>query len=168
MRRQINLLNEQYEVTVLHQSGSHTMRVGDGPAQKIKLIGNGDQGKVIPQVGDRREAAEMVIQGETIFIRAFSRNFMLQIVDPIEQATGKAGTSRESARAPMPGVVVEVLVEDGDAVTQGQPLMTIESMKILTVIKAPRSGVVKKVHLKAGETFEKNTVLVSLTEEEEK
>jgi len=64
-------------------------------------------------------------------------------------------------------VVVDVKVAAGDRVIKGQPLMAIESMKILTVISAPRDGNVARVHFEQGQTFEKNAVLVTLSKEED-
>jgi biotin carboxyl carrier protein len=54
-------------------------------------------------------------------------------------------------------------VNEGDKVTKGQPMMTIESMKILTVITAPSDGEVSQIHFEPGDTFEKNATLITLT-----
>ncbi|MCP4574956.1 MAG: acetyl-CoA carboxylase biotin carboxyl carrier protein subunit, partial [Deltaproteobacteria bacterium] len=51
--------------------------------------------------------------------------------------------------------------------TKGTPMMTIESMKILTIIAAPRDGEISKIHFEPGETFDKNAVLITLTDKEE-
>ena len=111
----------------------------------------------------------MAVKGETAYIRAFDRTFTLRIVDPVEQAAQEAGgSSSNTARAPMPGMVVEVQVAAGDQVTKGQPIITIESMKILTLITAPRGGEVSQVHFEPGDTFDKNAAQVTLTEKEEK
>jgi biotin carboxyl carrier protein len=67
----------------------------------------------------------------------------------------------------MPGVVVETEVAAGDQVTKGQPMITIESMKMLMVINAPMSGEVLCVHFEPGQTFDKSAILVSLTQVEE-
>ncbi len=166
MRRQIDLQNTQFEVTTYHRSDTYEVQVEEGESQPASLNGNGSGDHVI-QLGDRREIISMAVQGETAYIKAFNRTFTLQIVDPIEQAQLKSGGRGKSARAPMPGVVVETLAAAGDRVTRGQPLMTIESMKILTVIKSPRDGEVEAIHLTAGQTFDKNAILVSLTEKEE-
>ncbi|NOX33804.1 MAG: acetyl-CoA carboxylase biotin carboxyl carrier protein subunit [Deltaproteobacteria bacterium] len=109
----------------------------------------------------------MAVKGETAYIRAFGRTFTLHIVNPVEQAAQETGTGSDTARAPMPGMVVEILVSEGETLTKGQPMITIESMKILTVIISPRDGEVSMVHLKSGDTFDKNASLVTLKKEEE-
>ncbi|NKY39754.1 acetyl-CoA carboxylase biotin carboxyl carrier protein subunit, partial [Cellulomonas septica] len=52
------------------------------------------------------------------------------------------GPSAPEVRAPMPGVVVAVDVATGDEVVAGQPLLTIEAMKMEHRLAAPRDGVV--------------------------
>ena len=166
MRREILIQNEHHEVTVLDRWGERWMSVGDGELQRIALVDH-KSGQVTIRLGDRSEQIEMVFKGETVFVKAFDRNFTLQIVDPVEQATQVSGGQSNSARAPMPGVVIDIQVEVGDTVNKGQALMTIESMKILTVIKAPRDGSVEQIHVRVGQTFDKNAELVSLIKIEE-
>jgi biotin carboxyl carrier protein len=64
--------------------------------------------------------------------------------------------------APIPGLVVKILVDVGDAVEDGQPLMLLEAMKMENEIRAPRSGVVKKIEAVAGERVEQNGLLIVL------
>jgi biotin carboxyl carrier protein len=66
-------------------------------------------------------------------------------------------------KAPMPGLVVAVPVEEGEAVARGQNLVILESMKMQNELRAPRDGVVLRVRAKAGERVEQNQVLVTLT-----
>lgn len=56
-----------------------------------------------------------------------------------------------SVGAPMPGVVVDVKVKVGDVVTEGEQIITMSAMKMETAIPAPRSGVVKRVTVNAGD-----------------
>ncbi len=67
-------------------------------------------------------------------------------------------------RAPMPGVVVEVLVTTGAAVAQGEALMVIESMKLETTLRAAGPGVVETVHFEAGQSFGRDATLITLSE----
>ena len=62
----------------------------------------------------------------------------------------------------MPGTVITVAVAPGDAVTTGQPLVVIESMKMQSEIVAWRDGVVERVHLRVGDTFDRGAGLVEL------
>ncbi len=54
-------------------------------------------------------------------------------------------------RAPMPGIIVRVLVAVGDAVVRGQDLCILEAMKMQQSIKTPRDGVVSDVSVVAGQ-----------------
>ena len=130
MRRRIDLLDEHYAVTVLGQPGEQYLQVADGETQPVVFnVGADCHGSI--QLGDQRADIQMATKGETAYIRAFERTFTLRIVDPVEQAAQEAGGSTNTARAPMPGTVVEVEVAVGEAVSKGQPMITIESMKIL-------------------------------------
>ena len=63
--------------------------------------------------------------------------------------------------SPMPGRVVEVFVSAGDSINEGDGLVVLEAMKMENVIKATKSGVLKDVYASAGDSVEKNSVLLS-------
>jgi biotin carboxyl carrier protein len=67
--------------------------------------------------------------------------------------------------APMPGVVTRVLVAPGDVVKQGQPLVTLEAMKMEHVVRAPRAGRVRAIAARAGEMVNGGVALVELEED---
>lgn len=64
--------------------------------------------------------------------------------------------------APIPGLVVKVLVEAGDEVKEGQPLIVLEAMKMENEIRAARDGMVKEVRTAPGQRIEQNGLLVVL------
>jgi biotin carboxyl carrier protein len=64
--------------------------------------------------------------------------------------------------SPLPGVIVEVSVKPGDQVAAGQPLVTIEAMKMKNVVRAVRAGRVTAVRVAVGETIQHRTPLVEL------
>ena len=64
--------------------------------------------------------------------------------------------------SPMHGVIVEIPVSEGDPVAEGQVVAVVEAMKMMNEIRAHKTGAVKKVHTKAGETVESNSPLVTL------
>ena len=78
------------------------------------------------------------------------------------RATGPAGGA---VRAPMPGLVVRVAVEEGDRVPAGAALVVIEAMKMENELRAPRAGTVAKVLVRPGTAVEKGATLVVLSTE---
>ena len=63
-------------------------------------------------------------------------------------------------KAPMPGLVVRVLVGEGATVARGDGLVVLEAMKMENEIRADADGVVKTIHVSAGQAVGKNTVLL--------
>jgi pyruvate carboxylase subunit B len=80
------------------------------------------------------------------------------------------GSSRPKATQPghvttsMPGVVVEVLVSEGDQVNAGDPLLVAEAMKMETEIQAPIAGTVKTIHVKKGDSVNPDEILIELAD----
>jgi len=64
--------------------------------------------------------------------------------------------------APMPGMIVRVAVQLGQAVTKGEPLLALEAMKMETVLGAPRDGKIKIIHAKLGGTVNTHDLLIEL------
>lgn len=77
-------------------------------------------------------------------------------------ATGVAISSGGVVKAPMPGMVVRVLIAEGDRVTAGQGLVVLEAMKMENELKAPAEGVVQAIRAVPGAAVEKGSVLVEL------
>lgn|SRR5690606_26830846 len=75
------------------------------------------------------------------------------------EATSKVGT--DSLKAPMPGMVLDILVQTGQAVQKGENLLILEAMKMENIIKSPTDGIIKSVEIKKGTKVEKNQVLLT-------
>jgi biotin carboxyl carrier protein len=73
-----------------------------------------------------------------------------------------SGAEDDDVRAPQPGTVVNIKVSEGQHVNRGDYLLTIESMKLENIIVAVNTGVVKKIHIKAGDKVKKNEPLMHL------
>jgi acetyl/propionyl-CoA carboxylase alpha subunit len=65
-------------------------------------------------------------------------------------------------KAPMPGLVVAVPVQDGQEVEKGDVLVILESMKMQNELKAPRAGMVARVRIKPGDSVELKETLLSV------
>lgn len=98
-----------------------------------------------------------------LFVHLAGRVWQLTAIDEFGDAYVGADDSSGAMLAPMPGVVVEVNVTVGQRVATGDTLMLIESMKLQSEIKAKIDGVVSRVTVSAGASFERNSVLVEIT-----
>lgn len=117
-------------------------------------------------VNGKSEPIAFVVDGETVHIHRAGRAHSLKFIDPmVAFANAGDAAGHNVARAPMPGVVVAVKVEDGQAVVAGTVLVIIESMKLETAIRASQDGVIERIHVKAGDSFDRDAVLVTLSQE---
>ena len=65
-------------------------------------------------------------------------------------------------KAPMPGMIVTILVTDGETVAKGQVLLILESMKMQNELKSPKDGIIHRIRVKVGETVEQKQPLLSV------
>jgi len=63
-------------------------------------------------------------------------------------------------KAPMPGLVLDILVEVGTTVAKGDGLLILEAMKMENIIKSPTDGVIKSIEVEKTNAVEKNQVLI--------
>ena len=64
-------------------------------------------------------------------------------------------------KAPMPGLVLDILVKVGDEVKKGDPLMILEAMKMENILKSASDGVIKKINVEKKQAVEKGQVLIN-------
>ena len=94
--------------------------------------------------------------------------FDIEIKDDLDQMLermgfGKAGIKQvKEITAPMPGLVLEIAVTDGQEVKEGDKLLILEAMKMENSIMIQTSAIIKKVSVSAGQAVEKGQVLVEL------
>lgn len=161
-----------FEIALAEHDG-HVVEVArHGDRATISIDGRDFRGSLRPlgdafelTLADRTARMWIVVDGDTVHVHAFGRAWSLQLVDPIERARG-VGPSDDVATAPMPGTVITVAVAPGDAVSAGQSLVVIESMKMENEIVATRDGTVERVFLAVGETFDRGAPLVALVPED--
>ena len=69
---------------------------------------------------------------------------------------------QNTVKAPMPGLVLQILVEPGQVVQKGDPLLLLEAMKMENVIKAAGHGQVKTVAVEKGAAVDKGQLLLEM------
>uniref|UniRef100_A0A667YA99 Methylcrotonoyl-CoA carboxylase subunit alpha, mitochondrial n=1 Tax=Myripristis murdjan TaxID=586833 RepID=A0A667YA99_9TELE len=109
---------------------------------------------------------KLVILDNTVHL--FSMEGSAEVSLPVPKyLAGVGGSSAQGgAVAPMTGTIEKVLVKAGDKVTVGDPLMVMIAMKMEHTIRAPKSGVIKKVFFSEGSQANRHAALVELEEEE--
>ncbi len=95
--------------------------------------------------------------------------YQVRVEDERERRLRTAAASGERAgaevvlKAPMPGLVIDVLVHDDQPVEKGQTLLILESMKMQNELRAPRAGLVTRLKVKPGESVQQKQVLLTIT-----
>jgi biotin carboxyl carrier protein len=69
----------------------------------------------------------------------------------------------KTLKAPMPGLVVEWFVQEGDTVMPGDKLLVLEAMKMENIIKSTGEGIVKKCCVEKGNAIEKGQLLIEFS-----
>jgi biotin carboxyl carrier protein len=94
--------------------------------------------------------------------------YQVQLADVYDQLVRRLGLSESHGhkvreiRAPMPGLVLDILVETGREVQKGDPLVVLEAMKMENIIKSSGEGVVKIIHVAKGTPVEKGLLLIEM------
>ena len=128
----------------------------------------GNDGDVTAVIEDMERTGAVVIHGRDVTVFSEGETTRLQLFDVLEDAEFHAGDfGDEIPLAPMPGVVVAVLVEPGAIVTKGEALMVIEAMKVEHTIRAAIDGTVETVYYQPGDTVADRAQLIAFTAHED-
>jgi len=105
--------------------------------------------------------------GKKVTLNINNQEVETKIADHIDQILEKLGMDVaqpnlvKEVKAPMPGSILNILVDEGQEVKEGDPLLVLEAMKMENVIKSPGDGIVEKVNVSEKENVEKNHILIS-------
>ena len=81
---------------------------------------------------------------------------------PAPAPASSAPAGADALAAPMPGTILKVLVNVGDSVSENQPLMILEAMKMENEIVASSAGTVSALHVSAGQTVNPGDGLITI------
>ena len=84
-------------------------------------------------------------------------------LDTLIEKMGFASNSNkniDTIEAPMPGLILDILVEEGQEVKEEDQLLILEAMKMENIITSPRNGVIKKIGVNTGDAVDKKQLLI--------
>ena len=142
------LNNEKFDIEIIKKKGNELLISRDGKKHVARLLA-------------------IDSENNTITIKIDGDRFEVKLTDEYDvllQSLGMDAASTKKVnelKAPMPGVVVDIIVGIGDVVVKDDPLVVLEAMKMENMLKSPSDGVISSINIKKGDTVEKNRVLVN-------
>lgn len=113
------------------------------------------------------EIMEEALENRKLKVKINHREFVISKDGPLDQLISELGLDKVKVRklqqlkSPMPGRIVSVAVNVGDEVQVGDPLLTLEAMKMENVLKSEGVGIVKSIEVASQEVVDKGAVLIS-------
>lgn len=148
-QRQVSVNGKIYEVDFEAVSGQ--------PVFSLLVDGGSYQAHIIP--GEDQASLQVLLRG-TLYnaVVEDEREKRLKAA-----AGGSVVASGDFVlKAPMPGLVIQVPVSEGDEVSEGDVLIILESMKMQNELKAPKDGRVSRVQVKEGDSVEQRQAMLYL------
>ena len=112
------------------------------------------------------DVVKLNAEEKSIVLKVNSVRFTLQLKDKYDELLHSLGLDNLAAKkvndikAPMPGMVLRILVNEGDTVKKGDALLVLEAMKMENILKSPTDGIIKKIAATKGVAVEKNQLLI--------
>ncbi|MBY6004354.1 acetyl/propionyl/methylcrotonyl-CoA carboxylase subunit alpha [Salipiger bermudensis] len=162
----ISLQGESYDVTIAADKAGSSVTFADGAV--IRVDGDWTPGQAL---------AHMVVDGDPLVLKVgkISGGFRIRSRGADLKVHVRTPRQAELARmmpeklppdtskmllCPMPGLIVSMNVAEGDEVQEGQALCTVEAMKMENILRAERSGVVKKINAGPGDSLAVDDVIM--------
>ena len=130
--------------------------VRSGAAEFSVLLDGRSYKALVVKEDKEQGTVRLRIGGKTYTVRLEDEQSRLMKTLGLEKAAVKV----REIKAPMPGLVVDVLVKPGDHVDKDTPLLVLEAMKMENVIRAPGQATVAHVPAEKGKAVEKGQLLV--------
>lgn len=151
----------EYEVHITPQQNGHFMiHLTDAPYSV--LLHNHDEKHLVLSIDGHRQQVTLLHDNESfVWVHTPTATVCLEWLSPLPVPQQSASV-QGSLRAPMPGQVIQVAVEEGQVVQAGDLLMILEAMKMEHRIEAPTAGTVDVLFFAEGDAVHADAILVSL------
>nr|WP_293168155.1 biotin/lipoyl-containing protein [Allomuricauda sp.] len=161
---------------ILYMNDTYTVKVGDDfdfklskdTISSLDLIKTGDDAFHLLKDGGSYhiKILDSNFNNGTYTISVNGREYQTLIQTPLDELIQKMGFATngskniDSISAPMPGLILDILVEEGQEVEEEGQLLILEAMKMENIITSPRNGVIKKIGVSKGDAVDKKQLLI--------
>jgi biotin carboxyl carrier protein len=156
-----NAFSLSNEGGVVHIDGAAVdLDISEQPNGLISVLCNGKSYTAIIEHVDRK--------AKEVSVRINGQLYKTAIKEPIDLLLSnmgldmKAMKKAEPVKAPMPGMVIKILVTPGQQINKGDGLVILEAMKMENILKATSPAVVKAIKVNERTAVEKGTILIEL------
>lgn len=160
-------VNEKNSFTTINENGqwliNNTPALWDARIQPNGLISilynNKSYTAMVENIDKKKKELTLKVNGQS---------YKISVKEPIDQLLTSMGIDltatqkAEPVKAPMPGMILKVLVEPGQQINKGDGLLILEAMKMENVLKATATAVVKSIKVDERTAVEKGAVLIEL------
>jgi pyruvate carboxylase subunit B len=162
---QVTLGERQVRVAIRRAGDVVFVKVDDHLEQPVQLAHvHGASWSLV--LGERRIELLAALDDDAVRLAIGGLEYQADVLDEAHArlasvAGGRsAGHARRELKAPMPGLLVNVLCQVGDAIEAGQPLAVLQAMKMENELSLPRGGTVTSLAAEPGQTVEQGQLLV--------
>ncbi len=105
---------------------------------------------------------------KTLTLSVNGNSYQLKIEDAYDQMVNKMGLLANTAqklnsiKAPMPGLILDIMVKPGDEIIEGTPLVVLSAMKMENMILSEGAGVVKSVEVEKDDAVDKGQLIIEM------
>ncbi|MDR2338155.1 MAG: biotin/lipoyl-binding protein [Deltaproteobacteria bacterium] len=143
-------VNQEYQVEFSQTDDGFTMMTVNGTSYPVEILAN------------RQNEYELLVNG-------VGYSFSIETPFSMQRKKMLLAQAKESPvmqlKAPIPGTVVEVLVQAGDVVKSGDTLLVLEAMKMQNAILANIKGRIRKIYVKQGDSVSQRDLLIEIERE---
>jgi len=114
------------------------------------------------------QVVDMNVLTKTATVAVNGNRYDLKIDDAYDTMVEKMGLLASSIQkvgsitAPMPGLIIDIMVKPGDKIEEGTPLLVLSAMKMENVILAEGEGVIKSIEVKKDDAVDKGQLIIEM------
>ncbi len=142
------------KMNVVIDNQTYTVEIEDIHARPVIARVEGERFAVWPEEAEKEGPSAAALEAPEVSVPPTAP----------KPAAAPPAEDGDSVRAPLPGVIVALMVEPGDSVARGQEICTLEAMKMKNAIRANRDGTIGSVKVSVGDQVGHGQVLMTYSD----